>query len=82
MRASCHNWDRFPCARDNPSKPYPSYEEVHIRSDLHDPNLDEFQDLGLNDFLVAQRQVARHKLEHLQLTPHQGSLFLRGVQPH
>ena len=31
--------------------------------------------------LVAQRQVARRKLERLQLTPYQGSLLSRGVQP-
>ena len=37
--------------------------------------------MGLNDFLVAQRQVARQKLEHPQLTPYQGSLLSRGVQP-
>ena len=55
---------------------------MYIRSDTHQPDLDEFSDLGLNDFLVAQRQVARQKLERLQLTPHQGSLFSRGVQPH
>ena len=38
-------------------------------------------DLSLNDFLVTQRWVARRKLEHLQLTPYQGSLLSRGVQP-
>ena len=26
--------------------------------------------------------MARRKLEHLQLTPYQGSLFSQGVQPH
>ena len=82
MRESSHNWDRFPCVRDNPTCPYPSYEEVYIRSDNHCLDLDEFQDLGLNDFLVAQRRVARQKLERLQLTPHQGSLFSWGIQPH
>ena len=82
MRESSHNRDRFPCARDDPSRPYPSYEDVYIRSDNHCPDLDEFSDLGLNDFLVAQRWVARRKLECLQLTPHQGLLFSRGVQPH
>ena len=75
MRESSHNQDRFPCTHENPSCPYPSYEDVYIRSNNHDLSLDEFQDLGLNDFLVAQRQVARCKLEHLQLTPHQGSLL-------
>ena len=82
MRESSHNWDRFPCARNDPSWLYPSYEEVYICSDNHDLSLDEFQDLGLNNFLVAQRWVARQKLERLQLTPHQGSLLSQGIQPH
>ena len=82
MRASLHNRDCFSSARDDLSRPYPSYEDVYLRSNTSNPGSDEFQDLGLNDFLVAQRQVARRKLEHLQLTPYQGSLFSRGVQPH
>ena len=82
MRASLHNRDRFSSARDDLSRPYPSYEDVYLRSNMSNPGSDEFQDLGLNDFLVAQRQVARRKLERLQLTPYQGFLFSRGVQPH
>ena len=82
MRASLHNRDRFSSARDDLSRPYPSYKDVYLRSNMSNPGSDEFQDLGLNDFLVAQRRVARQKLEHLQLTPYQGSLFSRGVQPH
>ena len=82
MRASLHNRDRFSSARDNLSRPYPSYEDVYLCSNTSNLGSDEFQDLGLNDFLVAQRQVARQKLECLQLTPYQGSLFFQGVQPH
>ena len=82
MRACLHNRDCFTTARDDPSHPYPPYEEVYLHSNMSNPGSDEFQDLGLNDFLVAQRRVARRKLEHLQLTPYQGSLFSRGVQPH
>ena len=82
MRASLHNRDRFSSARDDLSCLYPSYEDVYLRSNMSNPGSDEFQDLGLNDFLVAQRQVARQKFECLQLTPYQGSLFSRGVQPH
>ena len=82
MRASLHNRDRFSSARDDLSRPYPSYKDVYLRSNMSNPSSDEFQDLGLNDFLVTQRQVARRKLEHLQLTPYQGSLFSWGVQPH
>ena len=82
MRASLHNRDCFSSARDNLSCPYPSYEDVYLCSNSSNPGSDEFQDLGLNDFLVAQRWVARRKLEHFQLTPYQGSLFSWGIQPH
>ena len=82
MRASLHNRDRFSSARDDLSHPYPSYKDVYLRSNTSNLGSDEFQDLSLNDFLVAQRRVARRKLECLQLTPYQGSLFSRGVQPH
>ena len=82
MRASLHNRDCFPSARDGLSRPYPAYKDVYLRSNTSNPGTDEFQDLGLNDFLVARRRVARRKLEHLQLTPYQGSLFSWGVQPH
>ena len=75
MRASLHNRDRFSSARDDLSRPYPSYEDVYLRSNSSNPGLDEFQDLGLNNFLVTQRRVVRRKLEHLQLTPYQGSLL-------
>ena len=82
MRASLHNRDCFSSAGDDLSCPYPSYKDVYLCSNTSNPGSDEFQDLGLNDFLVTQRQVARRKWEHLQLTPYQGSLFSRGVQPH
>ena len=81
MGASLHNRDCFSSARDDLSRPYPSYEDVYLRSNTSNPGSDEFQDLGLNDFLVTQRRVARRKLEHLQLTPYQASLLSRGVQP-
>ena len=48
MRASLHNRDRFSSARDNLSRPYPSYEDVYLRSNTSNPGSDEFQDLGLN----------------------------------
>ena len=82
MRSSTHNWDGFTSARDNLTRPYPHYKDIYAWSSLSDIHDKEFADLGLNNFLVAQRRVARRKLEHLQLTPHQGSLLSRGVQPH
>ena len=81
MRSSTHNRDGFINARDDLTHPYPCYEDIYAWSSLSDVH-DEFADLSLNNFLVAQRQVARRKLEHLQLTPHQGSLLSQGVQPH
>ena len=59
MRASLHNRDCFSSARDDLSRPYPSYEDVYLCSNMSNLGSDEFQDLGLNDFLVAQRRVAR-----------------------
>ena len=59
MRASLHNRDCFSSARDDLSRPYLSYEDVYLHSNMSNPGSDEFQDLGLNNFLVAQRRVAR-----------------------
>ena len=82
MRSSTHNRDGFTSARNNLTHPYPRYEDIYACSSSHDIHDEEFADLGLNDFLVAQRWVTGQKLEHLQLTPHQGSLLSWGVQPH
>ena len=81
MRSSTHNQDGFTSARDDLTHPYPHYEDIYARSSSSDIHDKEFTDLSLNNFLVAQRQVARRKLECLQLTPHQGSLLSQGVQP-
>ena len=82
MRSSTHSWGGFTGACNNLTCPYPHYEDIYACSSSHDIHDEEFADLGLNDFLVAQRRVTRQKLEHLQLTPHQGSLLSQGVQPH
>ena len=82
MRSSTHNQDGFTSARDDLTHPYPQYEGVYAWSSSHDIHDEEFADLSLNNFLVAQRWVARWKLECLQLTPHQGSLLSQDVQPH
>ena len=58
MRASLHNRDCFSSASDDLSCPYPSYEDVYLCSNMSNLGSYEFQDLGLNDFLVAQRRVA------------------------
>ena len=48
--------------------------------DSSDPYEEEFADIGLSDFIIAHKRVARRKLEHLELTPFQSSLLSRGVQ--
>ena len=82
MRSSTHNRDGFTSTHDDLTRPYPRYKDIYARSSSSDIHDKEFADLSLNNFLVAQRQVARRKLERLQLTPHQGSLLSWGVQPH
>ena len=48
--------------------------------DSLDPYEEEFADIGLSDFIIAHKRVARRKLERLELTPFQSSLLSRGVQ--
>ena len=43
MRASLHNRDRFSSARDNLSRPYPSYEDVYLHSNTSNLGSDEFR---------------------------------------
>src|SRR5882724_1616003 len=78
--SSSHNQHRFSSARDDLSCPYPSDCDVYRRSNTHNPDEDEFADVGLSNFFIAHCCVARHKLEHLQLTPYQAGLLSRGVQ--
>src|SRR5258705_4045744 len=78
--SSSHNQHRFSAARDDLSRPYPSDHNIYHRSNPHNPDDDEFTELGLSDFFLAHRRVARRKLEHLQLTPFQAGLVARGVQ--
>src|SRR5258705_7722288 len=75
--SSSHNQHRFTSARDDLSRPYPSDRDVYRRSNTHAADEDEFADLGLSDFFLAHRRVARRKLKHLQLTPYQAGLLSR-----
>ena len=40
---------------------------------------DEFEDLFLNNFILAQKRVARQRLERLELNKNQRALLARGV---
>ena len=59
--------------------PYPSAEEAFRLSNTHTP-ADDFSSLGLSDFFIAHRRVARHHLDHLSLSGNTQELLSRGVQ--
>src|SRR5258708_889820 len=78
--ASSYNLDCFQVARNDATRPYPSETDVYRRSTIHNPDDDRFFDLGLRNFLVANRRVSRRRLDRLSLTPHQFGLLSRGAQ--
>src|SRR5258708_19623290 len=78
--ASSFNLDRFQVARNDATRPYPSETDVYRRSTIHNPDDDGFFDLGLHDFLVANRRVSRRRLYRLPVTPYQSGLLSRGAQ--
>ena len=61
---------------------YPTIEETLNRSNTTVPDDDEFEDLGLNDFIMAQRQIAGHCLrcrgEFMSI--HTRGLISRGIE--
>jgi hypothetical protein len=80
VRESSHNLHRFTHARDDAARPYPSAMDVYVRS--HRPSATEtFEDLGLNDFFIAHRRVARRRLERLDISPMNAELLSRGSLP-
>src|SRR5258708_14117700 len=78
--ASSFNLDRFQVARNDATRPYPSETDIYRQSNTHQPDDDGFFDLGLRDFLVANRRVARRHLDCLAVTPYQSGLLSRGAQ--
>ena len=75
---STFNQHNFRTARGSLSVPYPSVEEAFRWSNSHAPTND-FSTLGLSDFFIAHRRVARHRLDHLSLTGNTQELLSRGV---
>jgi hypothetical protein len=80
VRESSHNLHRFSSARDNVSCPYPTALNVYIHSHQASPD-ETFADLGLNNFFIAHRQVARRHLKRLDLSAGTAELLLRGSLP-
>ena len=44
--------------------PYPLLEDLYNRSNHAVTEDDDFADLGLNDFVSAQRRITQHQLNH------------------
>ena len=59
--------------------PYPSAKEAFRASNTHAPT-DDFSSLGLSDFFIAHRRVARHCLDRLSLSGNTQELLSRGVR--
>ena len=79
--ATTHNRHQFTYARRDSGRPYPSALDVYVRSDTAKPGEDGFKDLFLNDFVIANKRVARRKLASMTLDRQPFHLLLRGVQP-
>jgi len=61
---------------------YPTIEETLNRSNTAVPDDDEFEDLGLNDFIMAQRRIASHRLRRRRefMSVHTRGLISRGIE--
>ena len=61
---------------------YPTIEETLNRSNTTVPDDDEFEDLGLNDFIMARRRIAGHRLRHRRefMSIHTHGLISRGIE--
>jgi len=62
--------------------PYPDIEDLFNRSNLAVVEDDDFSDIGLNYFLLAQRRIAHHKLHRHRRRANEGQrgLIDRGLQ--
>ena len=75
---SSYNQHNFRTARGSLLVPYPSTEEAFRASNTHTLT-DDFSSLGLSDFFIAHRRVARCCLDHLSLSGNTQELLSRGV---
>ena len=76
---SSFNQHNFRTARGSLLVPYPSAEEAFRASNTHAPT-DDFSSLGLSDFFIAHRRVARCRLDRLSLSGNTQELLSQGVR--
>jgi len=62
--------------------PYPAIEDVLNRSNTAVPDDDEFEDLGLNDFIMAQCWIENHRVGRRRefMSIHTQGLIARGLE--
>ena len=78
LRTGAHNLTRACHACHDVCRPYPSRVEVYTQSDVADCE-DKFKDPFLNNFILAQKRVARRCLDRLELSKNRRALLARGV---
>jgi len=63
-------------------QPYPTAEEVYNRSNTAIVEDDEFEDLGLRDFVIANQRAGRHRYMRWReaINPNQRGLLTRGLE--
>jgi len=64
-------------ARGLGSNPYPDVRDLYNRSNTAVPDDNMFEDVGLNDFVLCQRRIARHQLRRRRdyMSVHQQGLI-------
>src|ERR1700743_2595427 len=75
---SSYNQHNFRTAHGSLLVPFPPPEEAFHWSNSHAPTND-VSTLGLSDFFIAHRRVARHRLDRLSLSGNTQELLSRGV---
>ena len=77
----CHNVHGRMYARGPGFVPYPEAEDVFIRSNTAVGDDDGFEDLGLSDFVIANRRVGRHRYERYRnyMNGNHLGMFERGL---
>ena len=78
MGTGAHNLTKVHHAHRDMCCPYPLRVEVYTQSDMANCE-DEFKDLFLNNFILAQKRIVCHHLDRLELNKNQRALLARGV---
>jgi len=66
--------------RDNSSCPYPSYTNIHHRLETSKYRHNQFRELGLGDFVMAEKERWRRHVKSLDLEGFPKAWILRGLR--